>query len=64
MDYAKIEKGYKEMMDSIIAMTREDGSKEGHFALKLTAMISIELMKKLSSAQLFFLKDILKFDSQ
>ena len=62
MDKVKIEKGYQEMIDSIISMTKDDGSEEGHFALKLTAMISIDLMTKLSTAQLFFLKDILKFD--
>jgi hypothetical protein len=34
---------------------------EGDFAIKLTAMISIDIMTKLSSAQKVFTHNILKF---
>lgn len=60
MDYAKIESFYQYMMESIIAKT--EGKPEGHFALKFTAIISIDVMTRLSRAQYTFMNDILKFD--
>ena len=37
-----------------------EGGKEGHFALKLTAYISTDVMEKLSEAQVRFTRDILR----
>lgn len=59
MDEAKINIFYRDMMDSIHALT--EGKSEGHFAIKFTAMISIDVMTRLSSAQYSFLTDILSF---
>ena len=50
------------MLESIHAQT--DGKGEGHFALKLTALISTDTMTRLSRAQQVFMNDILKFDKQ
>jgi len=37
-----------------------EGNKEGHLAIKLTAMISIEIMTKLSKAQQVLLEDVMQ----
>lgn len=48
MDEEKIEKVVKDMMESIQAVT--ENVPEGHFAIKLTALISIDVMTRLSKA--------------
>jgi len=53
---------YSHMLESINAQT--EGRSEGHFALKLTALISTDTMTRLSRAQQVFMNDILKFDKQ
>lgn len=62
MDEPLIAKVYDHMLESIHAQT--DGKSEGHFALKLTALISTDTMTRLSRAQQVFMNDILKFDKQ
>ena len=47
MDEVKIEIILKDMLDSIKAIT--ENKPDGHFALKLTALISIDTMSRLSS---------------
>jgi hypothetical protein len=59
MDHAKIAMYYRDMMECIHQLT--ENQKEGNFAIKLTAMISIDTMTRLSAAQQTFIKDILKF---
>lgn len=44
-------------MDSVKQIT--EGKTEGHFALKLTAFISMQEMTRFSSAQDFYKKQIL-----
>lgn len=57
-----------EFLDFSVKSVNEitEGGKEGHFALKLTAYISTDLMEKLSLAQERFVKEVLevKFDAQ
>lgn len=60
MDVPKIERFYQTMLETIRAKT--EGRSEGHFALKFTALISIDVMTRLSRAQHVFMNDILKFD--
>lgn len=48
-DDAKIQKFYEHMLESIHAQT--EGKQEGHFALKLTALISTDIMTRMSRAQ-------------
>ena len=62
MDELYIQKVYDHMLESIQKQT--EGRDEGHFALKLTALISTDVMTKMSKAQLFLMNDILKFDKQ
>ena len=62
MDDAKIQKILKDMMDSIQAIT--ENGQEGHFALKLTALLSIDVMTSLSKAQQIFLEQVLQFEKQ
>ena len=45
-------------VDSVRSIT--EGDKEGHFALKLTAYISAELMEKLNEAQARFVTEVLE----
>lgn len=59
MDGKKISQFFHDMMESIIALTED--KPEGHFAIKMTSMISIDVMTRLSQAQLTFMRDILKF---
>ena len=53
---------YEHMFESIQAQC--EGKTEGHFALKLTGLISTDVMTRLSRAQLVYMNDILKFDKQ
>lgn len=53
---------YDHLLESINAQTIANN--EGHLAIKLTAMISTDVMTKLSLAQFVFLNDILKFNKQ
>jgi len=62
MDDNFVQGVYDHMLESIAAQT--EGKDEGHFALKLTALISTDTMTRLSRAQQVLMKDILKFDSQ
>jgi len=62
MDEPFIQGVYEHMLESIHAQT--EGRSEGHFALKLTALISTDTMTRLSRAQQVFMNDILKFDKQ
>jgi hypothetical protein len=48
----------KDLMDSVKAIT--EGKEEGHLAIKLTAMISIDIMTRVSKAQEIFLEEILQ----
>lgn len=50
------------MMESIHAQT--EGKEEGHFALKLTGLISTDVMTSMSRAQEVYMNDILKFNKQ
>ena len=60
MDEAKVENFFKVMKESIMAVT--EGRDEGHLAIKLTTLISMDILTRLSKAQFIFLNDILKFD--
>jgi hypothetical protein len=60
MDYKIIDAFFEFMKKSIIAQT--EGKAEGHFALKFTAIVSIDVMTRWSRAQYTFMNDILKFD--
>ena len=61
-DDAYVQKVYEHMLESIHAQT--EGKQEGHFALKLTGLISTDVMTRLSRAQQVFMNNILKFDKQ
>ena len=60
---ASLDKFLDFSVESVRAIT--EGGKEGHFALKLTAYISTDVMEKLSMAQDRFVKEVLQvsFDS-
>lgn len=60
MDEVKIQATLEVMLKSIKAQT--EGRSEGHFALKFTALLSTDIMTRLSRAQHIFMNDILKFD--
>lgn len=60
MDYKVIDSFFEFMKESIMAQT--EGKTEGHFALKFTAIVSIDVMTRWSRAQYTFMNDILKFD--
>jgi len=49
------------MMNTIDSLT--ESGKEGNFAFKFTGLISTDIITKLSTAQDFFLYDILKINS-
>jgi hypothetical protein len=53
---------YEHIFESIKAQS--EGRSESHFALKLTSLISTDVMTRLSRAQQVFMNDILKFDKQ
>lgn len=61
-DDGKIQKFFEHMLESIHAQT--EGKEEGHFALKLTALISTDIMTRMSRAQKVYMNDILKFNKQ
>ena len=58
VDNQKLDNFLDFSMESIDALTED--KEQGHFALKLTAFISTELMEKLSLAQKRFCEDILQ----
>lgn len=60
IDYKVIDSFFKDMKESIMAQT--EGKTEGHFALKFTAIMAIDVMTRWSRAQYTFMNDILKFD--
>jgi len=61
-DDEKIQKFYQHMLESIHAQT--EGKVEGHFALKLTALISTDIMTRMSHAQQVYMNEMLKFNKQ
>mmetsp|Transcript_28725 Transcript_28725/g.43386 ORF Transcript_28725/g.43386 Transcript_28725/m.43386 type:complete len:293 (+) Transcript_28725:238-1116(+) len=62
MDEEKVANFFKVMKESIVAMT--EGRSEGHLAIKLTTLISMDILTRLSRAQQIFMNDILKYDKQ
>jgi hypothetical protein len=58
----RIQLFFRDLMTAITTLT-QDG-KEGHVALKITTMISLDILQRLNRAQQVFLNDILKFDKQ
>jgi hypothetical protein len=60
MDEELIQNVYDHMLESIAAQTKNN--KEGHFALKLTALIPTDTMTRLSRAQQVYMNDILNYD--
>jgi hypothetical protein len=61
-DDAKIQEFFEHLLQSLHAQT--DGKEEGHFALKLTALISTDIMTRMSRGQQMYMNDILKFNKQ
>jgi hypothetical protein len=59
-DDATVEKTQKEIIEAIEAQT--EGKSEGHFAVKLTALISTDIMTRMNEAQMIFANEILKYD--
>jgi hypothetical protein len=51
---------YAMSMDTVRKMS--EGRPEAHFAMKLTAFVSLEIMEKMSSAQKTFVHDIMAID--
>lgn len=62
MDEARISQFYNDMFESIDAQT--EGKSEAHFALKFTALISTDIMTRLSRAQNVYMDSILKYNKQ
>lgn len=62
MNEARISQFYSDMLESIDAQT--EGKSEAHFALKFTALISTDVMTRLSRAQNVFMDEILKYNKQ
>ena len=62
MDLVAIEQTYQQIMDAIEAST--EGKSEGHFAIKLTALISTDVMTRLNGAQAIFANDILNHEAR
>ena len=60
MDEPKIQAFYNDIMGAIDATT--EGKDEAHFALKFTALISTDIMTRLSRAQNVFMDEILKYN--
>jgi hypothetical protein len=58
MDDAVIQKVYEDLIDSVKVLTA--GGQEGHLAIKLTSMITIGIMTRISKAQGVYLEDILQ----
>ena len=62
MDEVKVATFFKVMLESIVAMT--EGRDEGHLAIKLTTLISMDILTRMSRAQSIFLNDILKYNKR
>ena len=62
MDDKYVQGVFEHMMESIHAQT--EGKEEGHFALKLTGLISTDVMTCMSNAQQVYMNNILKFNKQ
>jgi hypothetical protein len=60
MDEKKINEFQDFMLDSIKAQT--EGDREGHFALKFTALVTMDIMRDWNRVQSIFLYDILALD--
>ena len=60
MDDKKINEFQDFMLDSIKAQT--EGDREGHFALKFTALVTMDIMRDWNRVQSIFLYDILALD--
>lgn len=60
MDVPRISQFYNDMIESIDAQTY--GKDEAHFALKFTALISTDIMTRLSRAQNVYMDSILKYN--
>lgn len=61
-DEARVSGFFEHLLESLHAQT--EGKQEGHFALKLTALISTDIMTRMSRAQQVYMNDILKFNKQ
>jgi hypothetical protein len=61
-DEARVQVFFNNLLESINVQTQ--GNQEGHFALKLTALISTDIMTRMSRAQSIYMNDILKFNKQ
>jgi hypothetical protein len=61
-DDTVLKKVYEQMLESITVLT--DGKVEGHLALKLTSMVSVDIMTKLSRAQEVYANEILRFNKK
>lgn len=57
MNEMQIQQIFTDLMDSIGAIT--EGGKEGHLAIKVTAMIAIDILTRISKAQECFLEQVL-----
>ena len=62
MDEVRVQQFYNDIIGAIDATT--DGKGEAHFALKFTALISTDIMTRLSRAQNVFMDEILKYNKQ
>jgi hypothetical protein len=62
MDPVLIKKFHAGMLETISGVT--SGKDSGHIALKFTALISLDVMTRLSSAQKVYMDDILKFNQK
>ncbi|CDW89143.1 proline oxidase [Stylonychia lemnae] len=58
MDERQIQITLKDLTDSIMSIT--EGKDDGHLAIKLTALISIDIMTRLSKAQQVLLEDVMQ----
>jgi hypothetical protein len=58
MNESIIQKVYDDLIESIKMLTEQ--GQEGHLAIKLTSMITIGIMTRISKAQGIFLEDILQ----
>jgi hypothetical protein len=59
---SKVQEFFTHLLEVIHSQT--EGKKEGHLAIKLTALISTDIMTRMSRAQQMYLNDILKFNKQ
>ena len=62
MNHEYVAKIYDEILEFVDVTTRDQ--QESHFALKFTALISTDIMTRMSRAQQTFMNDILKFNKQ